>query len=323
MKCPKCGYLGFESVERCRNCGYDFSLSPVRPLPELALRTDPAPPRASIEELPLSGTSTSERAAVAHTGWDAIDHVPGADGSPLLASPASGIGRGATVADLPLFSAATGDEAPLIAVPSKPRAPLAVRRATPEGPRRRTVRPRAPMLDLPPAGPEVPVVTESEAPTRLQVETPRDSTSATFASESPPAGLGARVAATVVDLCLLALIDFVVVYFTLRICGLTMADVSLVPKTPLIAFLILQNGGYLVAFNAAGQTLGKMLAGIRVVSTTRDLPLGLSRATLRAAVWIALAVPGGLGFLSAALTPDHRGFHDRCAGTRVIRTLAV
>ena len=27
MKCPKCGYLGFETGDRCRNCGYDFSLS--------------------------------------------------------------------------------------------------------------------------------------------------------------------------------------------------------------------------------------------------------------------------------------------------------
>lgn len=27
MKCPKCGYLGFETVDRCRNCGYDFSMA--------------------------------------------------------------------------------------------------------------------------------------------------------------------------------------------------------------------------------------------------------------------------------------------------------
>ena len=26
MKCPKCNYLGLESVDRCNNCGYDFSL---------------------------------------------------------------------------------------------------------------------------------------------------------------------------------------------------------------------------------------------------------------------------------------------------------
>ena len=26
MKCPKCAYLGFETGDRCKNCGYDFSL---------------------------------------------------------------------------------------------------------------------------------------------------------------------------------------------------------------------------------------------------------------------------------------------------------
>ena len=39
MKCPKCGYLGFETSDRCRNCGYDFSLSvAVEPSPELPLQ---------------------------------------------------------------------------------------------------------------------------------------------------------------------------------------------------------------------------------------------------------------------------------------------
>ena len=38
MKCPKCGYLGFEPVDRCRNCGYDFSLAPAPQLPELPIR---------------------------------------------------------------------------------------------------------------------------------------------------------------------------------------------------------------------------------------------------------------------------------------------
>ncbi|MEO8680777.1 MAG: hypothetical protein ABI665_17125, partial [Vicinamibacterales bacterium] len=39
MKCPKCGYLGFETTDRCRNCGYDFSLAPFSPEPDLALRS--------------------------------------------------------------------------------------------------------------------------------------------------------------------------------------------------------------------------------------------------------------------------------------------
>src|SRR5215203_5633762 len=27
MKCPKCQYISFESGDRCRNCGYEFSLA--------------------------------------------------------------------------------------------------------------------------------------------------------------------------------------------------------------------------------------------------------------------------------------------------------
>ena len=38
MKCPKCGYLGFETTDRCRNCQYDFSLAPFISEPELTLQ---------------------------------------------------------------------------------------------------------------------------------------------------------------------------------------------------------------------------------------------------------------------------------------------
>src|SRR6267143_1019451 len=40
MKCPKCGYLGFEDVDRCRNCGYDFSLTAAPDIPDLTIRRD-------------------------------------------------------------------------------------------------------------------------------------------------------------------------------------------------------------------------------------------------------------------------------------------
>ena len=58
MKCPKCNYLSFEAGDRCRNCGYDFSLStpaPDDPAADLPLFEDdrplvsvPATPRAPL-----------------------------------------------------------------------------------------------------------------------------------------------------------------------------------------------------------------------------------------------------------------------------------
>jgi len=36
-------------------------------------------------------------------------------------------------------------------------------------------------------------------------------------------------------------------------------------------------------------------------------------------MWVILAVPVGLGFVSAVVSRDHRGLHDRFAGTRVVR----
>jgi len=66
MKCPKCSYLSFEAGERCRNCGYDFSMAappaddPAGDLPlfedDRPLVSVPASPRA-----PLSVRRTGPR----------------------------------------------------------------------------------------------------------------------------------------------------------------------------------------------------------------------------------------------------------------------
>src|SRR5689334_25010659 len=48
MKCPKCSYLGFETGDRCKNCGYDFSLMPA----DLDLKPAATPERR-VPDLPL------------------------------------------------------------------------------------------------------------------------------------------------------------------------------------------------------------------------------------------------------------------------------
>jgi resuscitation-promoting factor RpfA len=68
MKCPKCGYLGFETSDRCRNCGYDFSLT-VRSdaSSELPLR----PPEAY--ESPLADLELGEREVAHSKGENTLD----------------------------------------------------------------------------------------------------------------------------------------------------------------------------------------------------------------------------------------------------------
>jgi uncharacterized RDD family membrane protein YckC len=93
----------------------------------------------------------------------------------------------------------------------------------------------------------------------------------------------------------------------------------MLPKVPLTAFLLVLNIGYLLAFTAGGQTLGKMAVGLRIVCAESGASLDMNCAVKRTVAWLVLAIPGGLGLLSACFTRDHRGLHDRFAGTRVVR----
>jgi uncharacterized RDD family membrane protein YckC len=217
--------------------------------------------------------------------------------------------------ELPLFGDPILDDVPLITRASPPRTPLAVRRATPEVPRLRAEQPRMPTPELAPDPGGGQTALSSGARAQAGPWPERDAL-------VEPAALSARLAAAAIDLIVLAAIDAVVVYFTAQICGLTVRDLDVLPRAPLLAFLLVQNGGYLVAFTAGGQTLGKMAAGIRVVPTHAEAPLDLGRSLLRTLVWAALAVPAGLGFLTALVGHDRRGLHDLCAGTRVVRVSA-
>jgi uncharacterized RDD family membrane protein YckC len=71
---------------------------------------------------------------------------------------------------------------------------------------------------------------------------------------------------------------------------------------------------------ANGQTIGKMAAGVKVVSTDVETArVSLGHAVVRAAAYLVSALPAGLGLLPALFGADRRTIHDRLAATRVVK----
>ena len=297
MRCPKCHYLGFDSGDRCRNCGYDFSLAAVDPRPpDLRIRGDDEPmgPLADLSfgDSGVSATLPDDQSASS----EVQAHSSSVDASD---------------ADLPLFleDGSLADSRVPIRPPA-PRPPLAVRRATPEVPRLRTrvtpAKASEPTLQLEPAE-TAPGAEESDTGEAPPTES---------ASVAPS---GRRVAAAMIDVMLLAAVDLAVVYLTLQLCGLTMADMAVLPIPPLVGFFLLLAGGYVVSFTVAGgQTIGKMAFRIRVIGADGNA-VRASVAMLRAAAYVVSVLPFGVGFVAGLFDCQRRALHDRLAETRVVK----
>jgi len=317
MKCPKCSYLGFETGDRCKNCGYDFSL--------LAAHQDPPDPDINLQtpdELPADADrSWMDRL---HLGAEEVTEAHEMP-EPALAAPSPAVTIDPPVPvraeqAFPLFEPRDeDDDEPLIKLPAAPRAPLAVRR-TPDQPRVRpsSLHPESSPFALefaedPPEAPEP----ELRRPKQPVVVPARAVVHERVAHEPAVSSLARRAAAGLTDHLILLGIDLVVLYSTLRMAGLTMGDWQLLPAVPMLGFLLLLKLSYFGAFTAAcGQTIGKMAAQIRVVA--EDAPLDPSRAIRRTLLSAVSLLAVGLGFIPALIDPDHRALHDRMARTRVV-----
>ena len=342
MKCPKCGYLGFETTDRCRNCQYDFSLAPFAGDPDLTLRQDAGTDGGADFELPAIKRQTDSLGAGA-LDLDRLfgDQEPapeaGAPPAPLRVEAPPPRESDVDPLDAPLMSLAIEsavpdpsaaepasaeadtdpialpfDEAPLVP-PRAARTPLAVRRATPEIPRNRPRTTRPVRMEPPLAFDPVP----APAPADPQASA---LASETVASLMQVPALGARIGAGAIDVALLAGIDAGVLFLTLRIAGLetTLDDLRVVPVVPFVGFLGLLAFGYVASFTVAGgQTIGKMLLGLRVIGDD-GRPIDAAGGMLRAVGCMLVPATLGLSYVPALFSADHRALHDRLAGTRVV-----
>ncbi len=82
---------------------------------------------------------------------------------------------------------------------------------------------------------------------------------------------------------------------------------------------IIAGGAYLFTFwSLAGQTPGMRALSIRILADGSP-QLGARRARRRLVGAVLAAIPFGLGFAGVITRDDRRGFHDRRAGTDVVR----
>jgi uncharacterized RDD family membrane protein YckC len=281
MKCPKCQYISFDSGERCRNCGYDFSLALDLPAPDLPIQDGSEPIG------PLADFTLREKAP---------------DTGPL-----------------PLFRRGDPD-APLVTPSATPRAPLAVRRGAPTAPRprhRRAEPDPEPRLALDTSDfaivPDPPPAAAAPAPSAAPVSAHAHVTASAGARLA-----GGAIDGSIIFAIDLAVVYFTLKICDL---GFPQAAaLPLAPLLAFLALLnggylatFIAAGGQTIGKMAAGT---RVVPADPAAPPSERVSFG--QAALRAAAYLASLLPFGLGFIPA-LFGEGRAFHDRLADTRVVR----
>jgi uncharacterized RDD family membrane protein YckC len=140
------------------------------------------------------------------------------------------------------------------------------------------------------------------------------------------AGFGARAVALVIDFALLAATH---IFLFILLAGWLFSEV--IHFAPLVILTLLSSSVvlffvsfiflhmfYFTLFHAcSGQTIGKMILGIRVV-TEDNKQVSPAFAFLRWVGYILSFIPFASGFLWSAVDKNHCTWHDRLAQTRVV-----
>lgn len=358
MRCPKCHYLSFDPEPRCRNCGYDLevtdtelALRTAEPadalVPDLTLRERPTAPAAPLTlELVHSGPAVvvleapaprltlveddgpQDAVALEPVEPVVMPTVETVAVEPAPEQPRTPFRAPNTTAEMPLFVKGIADYEAFpdevgpvrVAPPPLPptRPPLAVRRAAPEPAR---ARPNPAHRRLGPLDHDL--LEDLKRVEREEAALAREELrpAAAAMDEGERVDPLRRAGAAAVDAAVLGGIAAFVFWATLRLCAVSLSDLGAAALVPLIGFIAVMDVAYLLMFTAAGgQTVGKMLMGIRVVGdgVEDDEPVTFRRAAWRAALTIISVIGLGLGWLPALFG---RGLtlHDRLAHTRVVR----
>ena len=149
------------------------------------------------------------------------------------------------------------------------------------------------------------------------------------------AGFTSRAVAIIVDFAIIALVNAIVVaalsvFFDIRsvqrfinwLNGVLPGSISVVdaltgPFFGVFFFLLFGMVYFVFFFSTTGQTVGKAIMGLRVV-TTDGTRMGVKRSFIRTLCYTLSWVPLGLGFLWVLGEDRRRAWHDKIAHTYVL-----
>ncbi len=143
--------------------------------------------------------------------------------------------------------------------------------------------------------------------------------------ENKPAGFWLRLLAFALDDLIIFFTFIIFVVIGLIAVEMMPAEIREIPLLRLLEIILpalfplgcLLAISYFTFFHLIwGQTIGKMIFGIRVTQTDGH-PLSTGRALLRALAYFLSAFPLGLGFLWVGFSSSKRSWHDWIAGTIV------
>lgn len=135
------------------------------------------------------------------------------------------------------------------------------------------------------------------------------------------AGVGQRLASYLVDLIVLSVI-YIVLLFLLRgdIGGEVVRTVGLGENFNPVYLLVAAIGiGYYTYFFGKGETPGMKLVEIKLIRADGVEPVGYKKGFLR---WVGMEVSGMallLGFIWILIDKKKQGWHDKIAGTYVVK----
>jgi uncharacterized RDD family membrane protein YckC len=125
-------------------------------------------------------------------------------------------------------------------------------------------------------------------------------------------GFGPRFVAMIIDGIILYVVNIVI--------GLifSMAGNDMITAIGSLVSLVISIGYYVYFWTTSGQTPGKMIMKIKVVATDGS-KLTVTKAILRYIGYLVSAVVIFLGFIWVLFDADKQGWHDKIAGTYVVK----